>query len=107
MKRDSGHSDLDWCHILGPGWLGSQGWSVLGLRELEACGRQCASTVDLQCLLPSKHRWDTLRVQARPSRSQEHLGDCGSSLSFHGERNSPVSKIDLDGPLGAIAVFIG
>ena len=57
----SGHSDLDWCHILGPGWLGSQGWSVLGLRELGACGRQCASTVDLEYLLPSKHRWDNLR----------------------------------------------
>ena len=39
----------------------TQGWSVLGLRELGACGRQCASTVDLEYLLPSKHRWDNLR----------------------------------------------
>ena len=52
----SGHSDLGCGHILEPDWLGSQGWSVLGLRELGACGRQCASTKNLECLCPLQSR---------------------------------------------------
>ena len=57
----SGHSGLGCCHILEPDWLGSQGWSVLGLRELGACGKQRASTMNLECLLPSRYRPDNLR----------------------------------------------
>ena len=35
----SGHSDLSWCHTPGARLASSQGWSVLGLRELGAWGR--------------------------------------------------------------------
>ena len=35
-----------------PDWLVSQGWSVLGLRELVACGRQCTSKMDLEYSSP-------------------------------------------------------
>ena len=42
------------------GWLGSQGRSILGLRELRACGRQCASKMNLECLWPSRYRRDNL-----------------------------------------------
>ena len=50
-----------------PAWFGSRGWSVLGPRELGACGRLCASKVDKECLLPfaepqtSSYRQDKLR----------------------------------------------
>ena len=47
---------------LEPNCLGFLGWSVLGLRELGACGRQGASTMNLECLLPSRYRQDNLRI---------------------------------------------
>ena len=37
---------------LEPEWLASQGWRVLGLRELGACGRQCTSKMDLEYSSP-------------------------------------------------------
>ena len=53
---------------LEPNCLGFLGWSVLGLRELEAYSRQCAYKMDLECLLSlaemptSRYRPDKLRV---------------------------------------------
>ena len=35
------------------GRLGSQGWIVLGLRVMRGYGRQCDSTMFVECLLPS------------------------------------------------------
>ena len=60
---------LSWAGVISlePDWFGSQGWSVLGLRELGACSRQCVSKMDLECLLPSgeppasRDRQDKLR----------------------------------------------
>ena len=64
----SGHSDLGGVTSPEPGWLLQAGWSVLGLRELGACGRQGASTVNLECRLPFaepptfRNKWEKLRV---------------------------------------------
>ena len=55
---------------LEPDWLVSQGWSVLGLRELVACGRQCTSKIDLEYLFPSVEP-PTPQIQAGEIKSLE------------------------------------
>ena len=56
-----------------PDWLVSQGWSVLGLRELVACGQQCTSKMDLEYLFPSVEP-PTSRYRQEKSRVwSEHI----------------------------------
>ena len=50
---------MTWADVtsLEPDWLVSQGWNVLGLRELVACDRQCTSKMDLTEAEDIKKRW--------------------------------------------------
>ena len=57
----SGHNDPGWCHIPGAGLAWIPRLECVGLRELGTCGRQCASTMNLEYLLPSRYRRDNLR----------------------------------------------
>ena len=61
---------VTWADVtsLEPDWLVSQGWNVLGLRELVACDRQCTSKMDLEYLFlsaeppTSRYRQEKLRA---------------------------------------------